>query len=103
MLRSQKRSLQIHRASQVVCVVDRVRLGLFNMSVCIIELAFPGKQARQGEMGPKQLIDQVKRGCNSGGYLEMVNGFLYLVPGAIYIAKNAVTSADQNLLAFLQK
>jgi len=41
-------------------------------------------------MGP----EQVERGRNSEGYLEMVNGLLRIAFGFIYFAKNTVTIAD---------
>jgi hypothetical protein len=54
-------------------------------------------------MNPKQLIVPVERGCDSEGYLEMVDSLLRLALGAIYIAKNTVTLADLKLFAFLRK
>ena len=43
MLSIPKSSLQPRRASQKICVIDRVQLGLFNMSMCVVEPSFPGK------------------------------------------------------------
>jgi len=59
-----KLSLQPGRTSQKVCIVGRVRLGLFNMGVCVVEPALVGKQDRQEEMSPEQLLVEVERGRN---------------------------------------
>ena len=61
MLVIQKLSLLPRRASQKVCIVDRVRLGFFDKGVCTTEAALREKQLRQGEIDPKQLIFQAER------------------------------------------
>jgi len=43
MLKMPKPSLQTYRATQVLCVVDRVRLGLFGMSMHVVESTFVGQ------------------------------------------------------------
>ena len=54
-------------------------------------------------MNPKQLTDHVERGCNSEGYLEMVNGLLILALGVVYISKNTVNETDPKLIVFLRE
>ena len=39
-------SLQIDRASKVVCIIDRVQLGLLDLNVCVVKPAFITKQPR---------------------------------------------------------
>jgi len=96
-----KSSLQPRRASQKVCVVNRVRPGLFNMSVCVVEPAFPGKQACQEGMNPEQLLVGVEGRSNHEGYFEMVNGLLRVALSVIYFAKSTVTCADPKSITFL--
>ena len=96
--------LQLHRtALQVVGAVDRVRLGLFNVSLCVVEPAFAEKQHRQGTMNPKQEIVLIEKGRNSENDLEMVNRLLRLALGSIYHAKNTMRFVDQNLFAFWEE
>ena len=78
--------LQLYRTTQVVCVIDHVQLGVFEMSLCVAEPAFIAKQLRQFTMNPKQVVVPIKRGSNSEGYLKMVNGLPYPPPGSIYLA-----------------
>ena len=96
-----KSGLQPHRTSQDVWVVDHVQLGAFDVSLCVVELAFPSKQLRQGVVNPERMIAQIEKGCNFEGYLEMVGGLLLVVLETIYVAKNSVAPADLKLLAFL--
>jgi len=93
--------LQLHRASQVVWAVVRKRLGVSEVSICVVEPVFVEKQSRQGVTNPKQLVVPAERGRNSEGYFVMVSGLLCSAPGRIYIAQTTVTSADQKLIAFL--
>jgi len=51
---------------------------LFNVSVCIVELAFIRGQLRQRTMNPKQLITPFKSGRDFEGFSGMVNGLLSL-------------------------
>ena len=90
-------------ASQAVWVVDHMRLGVFNVSLRVVEPAFPGKRLRQKEMNLKRLIDQDVRGRDFEGYFEIVNGFLRIAFGVIYLPKNKVTSVDHSLFAFLRE
>ena len=46
-------SLEIHWATCEVCAIDRVRLGMFNVSLRITELALVGKQLYQAVIDPK--------------------------------------------------
>lgn len=46
-------SLQLHCAAQRIWVIDRVQLGMFNMSVCLVKPLFTESQPRQGVMNPK--------------------------------------------------
>ena len=96
-----KHSLQQRRVGQKVCIVDRVQLCLFNMSVCFVQLAFPKKQDCQGEMNPGQLRVGVEGGCNREGYLVIVNGLIRVAPFVIYIAKSTMTYTDPKFLVFL--
>ena len=84
----------------MVCFVDRVRLGVFNVSMRIVEPAFLGKQIRQRVTDPEQLVMPVERGCDSKGCLEMVNGLRCLTLGIIYVTKGTMTMADQILFIF---
>ena len=52
----QNPSLHLHRISLVACVIDRVRLGAFDVSLCVIEPAFvtdmeDRRQSMIGESG----------------------------------------------------
>jgi len=78
-------SPQLHRATQFVCVVDRVRLGLFDVSVRVLEPAFIEKQVRQVVMNPKRATVRPERGRNSESNLVMGNGLLPLALGMIYV------------------
>jgi len=49
----QNPNLPLRRKAQEVWTVDRVRLGVFEMSVCVIEPALIAKQLRQVVMNPK--------------------------------------------------
>ena len=39
--------------TQVVCVISRMRLGVFNMSLCVVEPALIAKQRREFVMSRK--------------------------------------------------
>ena len=54
-------------------------------------------------MKPKQGLVSIERGCNSEGYLEMVNRLLRIALGVIYLAESAVRFADPKLFAFLRE
>jgi hypothetical protein len=45
--------LLLHRVTQVECAIGRVRLGMFNMSLCVVEPAFIAKQPCEFVMNPK--------------------------------------------------
>jgi hypothetical protein len=47
------RSFEVHCASQVVWIVESVRLGSFDVVVCDVELVFNTKQLGEGVMIPK--------------------------------------------------
>ena len=96
-------SLQFHRPTQLVCVVNRVRLGAIDVSLCVVEPAFVEKQPSQGMVDPKQAILPAERGCDSEGYLVMVNGLPRLALGLIYIAKRVMRLAEQKLMICLRE
>ena len=91
-------SLQFHCETQVVCVGDHVRLGLFDVGLSIVELVFTTKQSRKGAMSPRQLTVPVEAGCDSEGCLEMVDSFLPFSLRMIRIAK-PVSICPTELLA----
>ena len=72
-------SLQLHRTTQVVCAIDRVYLGTFDLGVCVVEPVFDAKQLCQFVM----------------------NRLLDIALGSIYAAESAARFADQKLMAFL--
>ena len=45
--------LQLHRATQMIGVIDRVRLGAFDLNMRIIDPVFILKLYRQGALDPK--------------------------------------------------
>ena len=55
MLSMPKPCLLPHRTSKKerVMIVDRVQLGVLNVSVCVVKPSFIGKQLRQGEMNTR--------------------------------------------------
>jgi hypothetical protein len=97
----QNQGSQLHRKTEVVCAVDRVRRGVFDVSVCVVEPAFVAKQLRQFVMNPKQEIVPIERGCDSEGYLEMVNRLLGIALGSIYVAEKTMRFADPMFFALL--
>ena len=100
-----KHSLQPYHASEKVCaiVVDRVRLGVFDVGVCIVKPVLIKKRSCQGEMNPKQEIGPAKRRRYSEGYPETVNSRLCITLGTVYNAKDEVTSADGEPFTFLRE
>ena len=76
MLPVQYASAYIKRASQEEHVVPRVRLGLFGVSVRVVELSFLDIQLDQGQMAPEQITAQVLGGSDSERRLEMMDGLL---------------------------
>ena len=54
-------------------------------------------------MNPKQVIVSVEKGCESEGYLQMMNRLLLLVLGLIYLAEKSMRFADRGLFAFLRE
>ena len=54
-------------------------------------------------MNSKQLVVPAESRCDFEGYLEIVNGLLHVALGSIYVAKNMVTLADVEFLAFLRE
>ena len=67
-------SLQFHRTTQIVQIVDCMRLGTFDVSVCIVKPIFAERQLRQVEMVPEQVIVPVERGCDFEGCLVVIDG-----------------------------
>lgn len=57
-------SPQPHRTTQVVCAIDRVRLGAFKVSICIVEPPFKERRPPQGIINPKQVIVSVEKRRN---------------------------------------
>ena len=55
-------------------MVDRVRLGAFDVSVCVVEFLVTEKQLRQGVMIPKQEIVPVECGRDPEGCLVVGTG-----------------------------
>ena len=91
-------SLLLHRITQEVYTIVRVRLGVFNVGLCIVEPAFIAKQPRQFVMDPKSLTLPVERGSNSESW---VNGLLGLALRLIYIPEDSMRIAGHMLFAFL--
>src|SRR6266478_4981972 len=56
-----KHSLAPCSTTQIVRIIDRVRLGAFDVNVCVIESALAGKYVRKEEKDPKLLIVRVER------------------------------------------
>jgi Fe-S oxidoreductase len=77
-----------------------VRLGVFDVSLCVVEACLRCETALPVRNEPKQDIMPIERGCNSEGYLEMVNRLLDIPLGSIYISEKAMAFADPELLAF---
>ena len=80
-----------------------MRLGVFDVSVCIVELVVAKKELRQAVMDPKPDIVPVETGCDPEGCLVVVNCLLCLALVVIYDAKETVRSADLELIAFVRK
>ena len=78
-----------------------MRFGELEVSVCVAESPFLRKQVRQGEMNPKQLIVPAERGCDSQGYLEMVDSLLRFALRIVYLAEDAVSLTDIEMFAIL--
>jgi len=91
-----KLNSQLHRTTQVVCIVACVSLGSSN--VVHRRTWLHRKTDGRGAMGPSKLIVQAKLGRNSKSRLEMTNGPLFLVLGTVCPVKNAVTLADRKLI-----
>jgi len=53
-------------------------------------------------MDPKQLMIPVEGGCDSNGFLEMVNCLVSIALGSMYPAENMVRLAGLILIAFLR-
>ena len=77
--------LHLHRSTQEACVMGRVRLGAFNVNLCIVGPVFT----------TKQVIVPIKRGRDSDGHLIMVNTLLYLALGSVNLAESTMRFADQ--------
>ena len=65
----QNMGLQARHTTQKVYVIDRVRLGVFEVRLRVVEPPFSAKQDRQFPMNPKQEIVPVESGGDSEGYL----------------------------------
>lgn len=94
-------SLELHRTTQTVCAIRRVRLGAFDVNICIIESASVEKKPRQGIINPKQAVVPIERGRDSKGHFEMVDGLLSLALGSVNFSENTMRFADAILLACL--
>ena len=94
-------SLQFGRLAHGVCIIDRVRLGLFDVSECIVKLVFLEVQKRQEVMSQKRLIVPFEAGPVIKDRLEMVNGLLSFTLVTTYIAKSEMRFTDQIFFAFL--
>ena len=80
-----------------------MRLGLFNVSLCVVEPVFIVEQVCEGKINPKQEMVLIEKGRNSESNLEMVNCLLCLALGSIYRAKSNMTFRDLDLLAFWEE
>ena len=79
-----------------------MRLGSFDVTVCVVKIVFTEKELGEGVMIPKQRLFPVGGDCDSDGCLEMANGLLssQSALGLTYLAKNTVRSTDPKVLAF---
>ena len=84
-------------------VVDRMQLGVLDMSVRIVKLGLIGEQLGQVEVNPKKEIEPVKGRSDSKCDRGMANGLLRIVLGMIYITKKVMTFAEIKLFVLLRK
>ena len=77
--------MQLNRAGKTVRVVVayRILLGVFGVSVRIVEPALVETQVRQGKMGPEQRIEPVERRSDPKGCLETLDGLLCIIPETV--------------------
>jgi len=95
-------SLEIHRATQIVCVVGDVRPRAIDVFVDEIDGGFSQIHLCQGVMNPKQVVVHVERGSELEGCLVMADGLPFVSLGTMCIAKETVAFADPRLLALIQ-
>lgn len=82
------------RATQIVCVIDRMHPGSFDVSLGIAVFLFIVKQRCEGEMNPKQLTVLAEVGGNFEGRLEMVN---CLLPVNLNARRNPISNDSLTL------
>lgn len=80
-----------------------MRLGVFEVSLRIDELALPRKNLRQPVVNPKQWISPAERGRDPECYLEVVNLFLRLALIIPYFSGNTMNSAGYEKFTMVRK